>query len=78
MVSLDCPYRFPVPVAKLALDSPKRNVQPGKRTHQDLASSVKPVSISRLVDVLDVGGVPPDETLPEVGKSTFDGFRMAF
>jgi hypothetical protein len=71
-------YHFPVPIAKLALDSPKRNVQPGKRTHQDLASSVEPVSVSGLVDVLDVGGVPPDETFPEVGKGTFDCFRVTF
>ena len=71
-------YHFPVPIAKLALDSPKRNVQPGKCAHQDLSSSVKPVSVSGLVDVFDVGGVPSDETFPEVGKGTFDGFRVTF
>ena len=71
-------YHFSASIAKLALDSPKRNVQPGKRTHQDLSSSVKPMSISRLVNVLDVGGVPSDETFPKVYKGAFDGFRVTF
>lgn len=78
MVRIDCPCYLSLPITKLALYSPKRNVQPGKRTHQDLASSVEPVSVSGLVDVLDVGGVPSDETLPEVGKGAFDGFRVTF
>jgi hypothetical protein len=34
--------------------------------------------ISRLVDILDVGGVPSDETFPKVCKGAFDGFRVTF
>lgn len=34
--------------------------------------------ISRLIDILNVGSVPSDETFPKVCKGAFDGFGVTF
>jgi hypothetical protein len=36
------------------------------------------MSVCGLVDVFDVGGIPTDESFPEVDKGAFYGFRVSF
>lgn len=62
----------------LSLDIPQGDIQPAQGAHQYLSSTVKSMTVGRLVNVLDVGGVPADETFAKVDKGAFDGFRVAF
>lgn len=61
---------------RFTLDIPKGDVQPGEGAHKDLTTTVEPMSIGRLVDIFNVGGIPTDESFSEIDKRAFDGFRM--
>lgn len=61
---------------RFTLDIPKGNVQSRDGTHKDLTPSIKPMSIRRLIDILNVGRIPADESLSEIDKGAFDGLRM--
>lgn len=61
---------------RFTLDVPKGDVQTGEGAHEDLTTTVEPMSIGRLVNIFNVGGIPTDESLSKIDKRAFDGFRM--
>lgn len=57
-------------------DEPKCDVQTRDCAHEDFTTTVEPLAVSELVDILDVGRVPAYETFLEVFEGAFDGFRV--